>query len=121
MAIREGYKINNIDRVLENKDLSLSSNYIELEIENEYTDKLIKLGEKLSNGLIFVALESQKFSSWSEYYSLFAITKSDITKFSKLLDEAINIVVSVFGNDTMIDSVDCCRSSFYYVMIFSRI
>ena len=119
MAIREGYEINNINRLLENK--YQNSDYKELEVENEYTEKLIELGSELSGEIKFVALESQKFDTWSEYYSLFAISKSNVSMFPKLLDKAIKLVISVFGNDTMIDSVDCSRSEFYYIMIFSRI
>ena len=40
MAIREGYEINNINRLLENK--YQNSDYKELEVENEYTEKLIE-------------------------------------------------------------------------------
>ena len=75
MAIREGYEINNINRLLENK--YQNSDYKELEVENEYTEKLIELGSELSGEIKFITLESQKFDTWSEYYSLFAISKSN--------------------------------------------
>lgn len=62
MAIREGYEINNINRLLENK--YQNSDYKELEVENEYTEKLIELGSELSGEIKFVTLESQKFDTW---------------------------------------------------------
>ena len=116
MAIREGYKKNNIERVLENKE----SSYIELEIENNYTKRLLEDQDNLPKGLEFIALETQDFDTWSEYYTLYAISKQKLIRFPDLLKIALEKVINTFGADTMIDSIDCSRSDYYYVMIFSR-
>ena len=116
MAIRAGYNKNNIERVLENKEPS----YIELEVENDYTEKLLEGQENLPKGLEFIALETQKFDTWSEYYILYAISKQKLIKFPDLLKIALEKVINIFGADTMIDSIDCSRGDYYYVMIFSR-
>ena len=115
MAIRAGYNINNIERLLERKENCF-------EVENKYTEEL--LSQELPEGIKLEAVETQAFDSWVEYYTLYSISKDKLKDVPKYISVAISKVMGIFKGyteeDIMIDSIDCSLGDSYYVLLFSR-